>query len=68
VVAVKFPVRVICAANNENWGYFEIRPFNLYPSPSDSSPTRVEESRRKGMGIFILRGVVASQNGKLSGY
>jgi hypothetical protein len=36
--------------------YPENRLFDLYPSPSDSSPARVEESRREGMDIFILRG------------
>jgi hypothetical protein len=30
--------------------------FDLYPPPSDSSPARVEESRREGMYIFIVRG------------
>jgi hypothetical protein len=36
--------------------YPENRSFDLYPSPSYSSPTRGEESGREGMDIFLLRG------------
>jgi hypothetical protein len=46
--------------------YPENRPIDLYPSPSDSSPARGEESRREGMVIFILRGAAGKPEWRIT--